>query len=49
MGPLLWRLLSGKVKIPSRAKALQQYADRVFDRETFQASLSEEEIEMREL
>lgn len=49
MGPLLWRLLSGKIKIPARAKALQQYADRVFDRETFQASLSEEEIEMREL
>lgn len=48
MGPLLWRLFSKKVKIPARAKALQQYADRIFDRPTFQASLSEEEIEMRE-
>jgi RNA polymerase-associated protein len=47
MGPLLWRLLSDKVKIPMRAKAIQKYASRVFERPSFQASLSEDEIEIR--
>ena len=47
MGSLLWRLLTDKVKIPSRAKAITQYAERIFSRESFQASLSEEELEMR--
>lgn len=47
MGPLLWRLLGDKIKIPVRAKAVQMYADRIFSRDSFQASLSEEESEMR--
>lgn len=48
MGPLLWRLFKDNIKVPLRAKAIQKYADRVFSRPSFQASLSEDEIEMRE-
>jgi stringent starvation protein A len=47
MGPLLWRVMSYNIKIPTRAKAILQYAERVFSRDSFQASLSETEIEMR--
>lgn len=41
--PLLWRLGHLKVKITSKVKSLEAYADRMFERPSFQASLSEAE------
>lgn len=45
--PLLWRLPSRGVELPRQAKPLIDYADRLFSREGFRASLSEAEREMR--
>ncbi|MEE9160512.1 MAG: glutathione S-transferase N-terminal domain-containing protein [Gammaproteobacteria bacterium] len=49
MAPLLWRLSKYGVKLPVSASPVEQYADRLFEREAFQSSLSEEEKEMRGL
>lgn len=46
LAPLLWRLPSLGIKFPRQAKPLLKYADRVFERETFKASLSEVESEL---
>lgn len=46
--PLLWRLPLYKVELPKQAKPVLQYADRIFNRESFQSSLTEAEREMRE-
>jgi RNA polymerase-associated protein len=46
--PILWRLKRYKIDLPRQAKPIQQYAERMFARETFQASLSEVEHEMME-
>jgi len=46
--PMLWRLKRYKIDLPRQAKPIQQYAERMFARETFQASLSEVEREMME-
>jgi RNA polymerase-associated protein len=46
--PILWRLKRYKIDLPRQAKPIQQYADRMFARESFQASLSDAEREMRE-
>lgn len=48
MAPLLWRLPEYGVKLPPSAKPLLEYADRLFEREAFQSSLSDEEREIRE-
>lgn len=45
--PLLWRLPYYGVELPAQAKAVDDYARRLFKRESFQASLSEAEREMR--
>lgn len=47
IAPLLWRLPALGIELPTQAKAIKQYADRVFDRESFQTSLSEQERDMR--
>jgi RNA polymerase-associated protein len=47
--PILWRLTRYDIKLPAQAKALRQYADRMFEREAFEASLTEAEREMGEL
>lgn len=47
MAPLIWRLDHYGVKLPSSAKGIQQYADRLFERDAFQSSLSELERELR--
>ncbi len=47
LAPALWRLPQYGLQLPSQAKPLLQYADRLFQRESFQASLSEAEREMR--
>ena len=46
LAPLLWRLPSLGIKFPRQAKSLLKYAERIFDRETFKASLSEAESEL---
>jgi RNA polymerase-associated protein len=43
MAPLLWRLSQYGLKLPTSAKALQQYAERLFEKDAFQSSLSETE------
>lgn len=45
--PLLWRLPSLGVQLPAQAKAILDYADKMYERESFQTSLSEDEREMR--
>ncbi|MCK5497945.1 MAG: glutathione S-transferase N-terminal domain-containing protein [Gammaproteobacteria bacterium] len=49
MAPLLWRLSKYGVKLPASASPVEQYADRLFERDAFQSSLSEAEKEMRGL
>jgi len=48
IAPLLWRLPSYDIELPKSAKSIRAYAKRVFDRQSFQASLSEQELELRE-
>lgn len=47
IAPLLWRLPIMDINLPAQAKAINNYADRVFAREAFQASLTETERMMR--
>ena len=49
IGPLLWRLPEYGVELPKKAKGIHEYAERVFSRDTFQASLTESEREIREV
>lgn len=44
--PILWRLERYKIELPRQAKPVMQYAERMFARDSFQASLSEAEREM---
>ena len=46
--PILWRLQHYGIDLPRQAKPVLDYANRMFERESFQASLSEAEREMRE-
>lgn len=48
LAPMLWRLPHYGVELPVQAKAVQKYAERIFKRESFRASLSAKEREMRE-
>ena len=47
IAPLLWRLPNLRIELPSQAKAILEYGERIFDRPSFRSSLSEEELEMR--
>lgn len=47
LSPILWRIAHYGVKLPPQAKPLLGYGERMFARESFQASLSEQEREMR--
>jgi RNA polymerase-associated protein len=46
VAPLLWRLPKLGLELPSAAKAIKAYAERLFKRPTFKASLSEAEQEL---
>ncbi len=46
MAPILWRLPQFGVELPSQLKPLLRYADRIFSRPSFKASLSEVEQEL---
>lgn len=48
LSPLLWRLSYLGIQLPRSAKAIANYENRLFDRESFQASLNEAEREYRE-
>ena len=47
IAPLLWRLPALGVELPAQAKPVEEYAKRLFDRNSFQDSLTELEREMR--
>lgn len=47
LAPLLWRLPKLKIEIPEKAKALRLYMQRIFQRESFRISLSENEKQER--
>ncbi len=47
IAPMLWRLPYYDIKLPKQAKVIEEYAQRLFDREAFQNSLSEIERDMR--
>lgn len=46
--PILWRLQHYSIDLPRQAKPVLDYAGRMFERESFQASLTEAEREMRD-
>lgn len=48
IGPLLWRLPRLEIDLGPQGKPVTTYAQRLFKREAFQASLTETEREMRE-
>lgn len=47
LAPLLWRLDVLGIQIPSHAKSLHLYMQRVFQRDSFQVSLTEAERQLR--
>lgn len=49
IAPLLWRLPRLGIKLPTAAKAISVYAERMFKRPAFKASLTEAEAELLEL
>lgn len=48
VAPLLWRLPLYKIDLPKQSKAVWDYAERIFARDSFQQSLSDTEREMRD-
>ncbi len=48
VAPILWRLPEYGIELPPAAKPMQEYAQRLFDTESFKASLTESEREIRE-
>ena len=46
IAPLLWRLPQFGIELPAQAKPVLDYAQRLFDRESFKESLSEAEREL---
>jgi RNA polymerase-associated protein len=49
IAPILWRLPQLDIDIPKRATPILGYMERLFERDSFQRSLSEKEREMRSL
>lgn len=47
LSPLFWRLPQLKIEIPESCKAIHAYMKTVFNRETFQSSLSDVEKQLR--
>ncbi len=47
IAPILWRLPSWGIALPPEAKAVYKYAERMFARDSFQASLTEAEQDLR--
>ena len=47
LAPLLWRLPSMNIVLPKQAQVVEEYAERLFAREAFQAALSDAERDLR--
>jgi len=47
IAPILWRLPHYEIELPPQAQAMEKYAQLLFARAAFRASLSEHEQEMR--
>ena len=47
IAPILWRLPHYRIDLPRQAKVIEQYAGRIFSRDSFNSCLSEAEQEMR--
>ena len=47
VAPILWRLRHYGIELPKEAKAVNTYADRLFERDGFKLSLTESERELR--
>ena len=47
LAPILWRLAHYGVELPAQAKPVSLYSERMFERESFQVSLTEPERELR--
>jgi RNA polymerase-associated protein len=47
VAPILWRLRHYGIELPAEAKAVNGYAERIFEREGFILSLTEAERELR--
>lgn len=47
IAPILWRLPAWGIVLPAEAKSVYKYADRIFARDSFQASLTEAEHELQ--
>jgi len=47
IAPILWRLRHYGIELPKEAKAVNTYAERIFEREGFALSLTEAERELR--
>ena len=48
IAPVLWRLPRYGVEVPKEAVAIQSYCKRIFSRNSFQASLTDQECAIRE-
>ena len=48
VAPLLWRLPHYKIDLPKQSRAVWDYAERIFERDSFQQSLTDAEREMRD-
>ncbi|MGD8673493.1 MAG: glutathione S-transferase N-terminal domain-containing protein [Thiogranum sp.] len=48
IAPVLWRLKYYNIDLPPQARAVNEYAERMFARDSFKASLTEAEKEMAE-
>lgn len=49
IAPILWRLPSWGITLPPEAKAVYKYAEKMFARDSFQASLTEAEQDLKKL
>lgn len=47
LAPLLWRLPTLNIVLPKQAQAVTDYSERLFERESFQESLSDTERDLR--
>jgi len=47
IAPILWRLRHYGIELPKEAKAINTYAERIFERDGFKLSLTESERELR--
>lgn len=49
IAPILWRLPAWGITLPPEAKPIYKYAERIFARDSFQASLTEAEQDLRKI